>query len=264
MNCRDAQQLIDGYVDGEIDLVRSIEIEGHIEDCGACLQALLSRKEVKAAIQAASLRFEAPKGLENRILAAARREVKKNSSRAGMDWRRFATFASLACGAAVIVLTTFVTWNMIRPINVRHEQYTLSEELVSDHVRSLMASHLFDVASTDQHTVKPWFTGKLDYSPPVVDLADQGFPLSGGRLDYLDGRPVAVLVYRHRKHVINLFVLPDPVGATGLGRDPKTESLRGYHSIHWSTAGMTFHAVSDVNVADLAEFARDLVRRTGS
>jgi anti-sigma factor RsiW len=263
VNCKEVLHLIDGYVDGELDLVRHMEMEGHLADCGSCLQAVKSRREVKEAIRAASLRFDAPKGLEHRILAAARREAKQSPARTGMDWRRFPNFAWLACGAAVLMFVVFNTWNIIRPNNAPHGQDTLAEELVSNHVRSLMASHLFDVASTDQHTVKPWFAGKLDYSPPVVDLANQGFPLTGGRLDYLDGRPVAALVYRHRKHVINLFVWPDLGKATESGRDLKTESLRGYHTIHWSKAGMGFHAVSDMNIADLTEFARDIAQGAG-
>src|SRR5262249_17746421 len=128
-----------------------------------------------------------------------------------------------------------------------------TEEAVSDHVRSLMAGHLFDVQSTDQHTVKPWFLGKLDFAPPVVDLAPVGFPLVGGRLDYLDGRPAAALVYQRRQHTINVFVAAD--GASP-DRPAEERSVRGFHVRHWTGGGMAFWAVSDVNDAELSAFVR--------
>lgn len=259
MNCREAHPLIHAYIDGELDLVRTVELEGHLEDCGACHQAVRSLKELGRAVRESPVRYDAPKGLEKRIRAAALAESKTSESRKGLPWRRFAAIASPAFSIAAMALVAILAWRLFHPAVMPRPQEDPAAEAVSSHVRSLMASHLFDVASTDQHTVKPWFTGKLDYSPPVVDLAGQGFPLSGGRLDYLAGRPVAALVYRHRKHVINLFVWPDP--AAGPRSEPKTESLRGYNTVRWSKAGMSFHAVSDVNMGDLQEFARDLAVR---
>jgi anti-sigma factor RsiW len=128
-------------------------------------------------------------------------------------------------------------------------------EAVNDHVRSLMAEHLFDVQSTDQHTVKPWFLGRLDFSPPVTDLAASGFPLVGGRLDYLGGRPVAALVYQRQKHTINVFIAPEPGrAASGI----EEHAARGFHVRRWTHDDMTFWAVSDLNDAELTEFARAL------
>jgi anti-sigma factor RsiW len=263
VNCKEARPLIDGYVDGELDLVRSMEVESHLEDCGSCLQTLKSRKALRSLVRSASLRFDAPRGLENRVLAAARKEGKSNMARPESRWRRFSSSPMLAFGTAGVAFLAYLGWNVFRFTPGSVGQDRLAEEVVSSHVRSLQANHLFDVVSTDQHTLKPWFSGNLDYSPPVVDLADRGFPLSGGRLDYLDGRPVAALVYRRRQHVINLFVWPSGTGAAEQSGEPETGLRRGYHTIFWSQAGMIFDAVSDVNIADLREFTRDVLERTG-
>ena len=162
----------------------------------------------------------------------------KQPSRHWLWWPRLAT---VAAGVAVLAV---ILW--------RPSASGVSQELLADHIRSLMANHLTDVPSTDQHTVKPWFNGKLDFSPVVKDLAAQGFPLAGGRLDYLAGRPVAALVYKRRQHVINLFTWPAP----GLpDRAEETTSRQGYNTVSWTRAGMSYAAVSDLNMKELREFA---------
>ncbi len=128
----------------------------------------------------------------------------------------------------------------------------LAEEVITGHARSILTAHLVDVPSSDRHTVKPWLSARLDFSPTVVDLAAAGFPLAGGRLDYLDDRPVAVLVYHYRQHVIDLFIWPSEGGAA---QPPKAMSSKGYHVLHWREAGMTFWAISDVDPSQLASFA---------
>jgi anti-sigma factor RsiW len=163
--------------------------------------------------------------------------------------------------AAAAVLTVSVGGGMslLRLASARGD--SIADDAVNSHVRSLMANHLFDVQSTDQHTVKPWFQGKLDFSPPVVDLASIGFPLVGGRLDYLRGRPVAALVYQRQKHIINVFVSPEeaalPVLTDAFAR-ADVRSVRGFHVRHWIHGGNSFWAVSDLNDAELSEFGRAL------
>lgn len=172
----------------------------------------------------------------------------------GLAW--FGTGAATAWGLALVLLA-----GPVSPLAPSSD--ALAEAVTGNHVRSLMAAHLADVASTDQHTVKPWFAGKLDFSPPVVDLADEGFPLAGGRLDYLDGRTVAALVYRAGPHVINLFVWPAAEAkGTGKAMPPVFSSRQGYQLAHWTQGGMQAWAVSDLNAAELRNFAALLHART--
>lgn len=190
-------------------------------------------------------RYKAPPGLERRVRHMLRGEPRGPGwlERLRGSWMRWVPVAvSFACG--VLVSVAVVSW--------RDGPGTdgTEEEVVAGHVRSLMAGHLTDVASTDRHTVKPWFTGKLDYAPPVVDLAQQGFPLAGGRLDYIHGRPTAALVYRHGAHTINVFVLP-------AGSDPRRAAIdvrHGFQVAQWEAAGMRYWAVSDVGRDEMVQF----------
>jgi anti-sigma factor RsiW len=147
-----------------------------------------------------------------------------------------------------------VVWSGSLYLALPSAQDRLMEELVSSHVRSLQVDHLSDVVSSDQHTVKPWFNGKLDFSPPVIDLASQEFPLVGGRLDYLDERTVAVLIYRHKLHPINLYIWP----GTGRNVAPQGQDRQGYHLIHWTAGGMNYWAVSDLAASELEFFVNTL------
>ena len=156
--------------------------------------------------------------------------------------------------AASVALIVATGWGLSRVLLVRSDDAFLTQELVAGHVRSqMLPSHRFDVASSDAHTVKPWFEGKLDFSPPVKDLAEQGFPLAGGRLDYLHNRQVAALVYQRRKHSINLFIWPSsPADEV----PPKQATRQGFHTFQWTSSGMVFAAVSDLNESELQEFVR--------
>ena len=245
MNCDETRNLMHGHLDKEIDLVRAVEIEKHLEDCAACNAVYSQETTMRSAIRERASYYAAPQWLEARIRAALPKHGKKTIvfGQPSLSWLGFA--ASMAFAAVI-------TWGVALHFNAASEDERLTEEIVSGHVRSLMGDHLADVASTDQHTVKPWFNGKLDFSPEVLDLATQDFPLVGGRLDYINNRPVAALVYRHRKHFINLFIWPDGSREKSLVR---TKTKQGYNLIHWKNSGMAFWAVSDLQEKELMQFA---------
>ena len=248
MNCHDVQNLIDGYIDGELDLVRNLEIEQHLHDCSACAQLYKNRQTLRAVIHTDALYQKAPSHLQKRIQSSLRRENRPRSI------LRITPFRLLSVAAVLLVVVTSA-WVLINNLSASSVNESLVQAVLSSHVRSLMVNHLVDVTSTDQHTVKPWFDGKLDYSPPVVDLAQQGFPLVGGRLDYLDDRPVAALVYKRRSHFINLFIWPSTSAFVSEGKGTAV-TRQGYHLITWTRSGMTYWAVSDLEESELQQFVQ--------
>jgi len=251
VNCKEVEDWIDAYADAELDLTRSVELERHVQDCGSCATALQGRQRLRAAVRSGAMRYPAPPALRAGLHSALRRE---NPSVLTMLSHSRRWLGLAACLAIAVALT----WTVARTGSGISAEDALVQEVVSGHVRSLMADHLTDVPSSDRHTVKPWFNGKLDYAPPVVDLEAQGYPLTGGRLDYLQGRPVAALVYRARQHPINLFVWPSEGGTDG---DVRQLERDGYHLASWTHAGMAYQAVSDVNAEELLDFARLLQGR---
>jgi anti-sigma factor RsiW len=236
------------YADHELDLVKTLDIERHIHDCQSCARVHQGLAALRSSLANSSLYFKAPPGLEKRIRTQLR-NAQPRAARFSIPrlWLPIAAAASVA----IIAVTL---WAMLRGAHPSSERL-LAEAVVSGHVRSLMAAHLFDVESTDQHTVKPWFIGKIDFAPDVRDFKTESFPLAGGRLDYLAERPVAALVYRHDKHYINLFIWPAPNEAD---RAQTATVQQGYQVIHWTRAQMNYWAVSDMSPQTLQRFA-DLV-----
>jgi len=252
MNCKDAQNLIDGYVDRELDPVRDLEIEGHLQECAVCSQGYKNHQALRNGLKASSLYFKPPADLQRRIQLSLRKAAKAEAApRAMPKW--WLSVAAPIAAAAVVVLS------LVPFLRGPSTDDLLAREVISSHVRSLMANHLADVASSDRHTVKPWFAGKLNFSPAVEDLAKQGFPLMGGRLDYIDNRPVAALVYQRRKHFINLFIWPSTHGSEA---DTKTVTRQGYNLFRWTKSGMTYWAASDLNSAELQEFVELVQNQT--
>jgi anti-sigma factor RsiW len=252
VNCKEAQNLINGYVDGELDLVRNLEIEHHIQECALCTQSYKNQQLLRNEIKTGSLYYKAPVDLQRRIQLSLRKAAKAEAGPRLLPKWWFNIAAPMAAAALVILA-------LVPFLRDPSTDDLLAREIVSSHVRSLMASHLADVPSSDQHTVKPWFAGKVNFSPPVEDLAKRGFPLIGGRLDYVDNRPVAALIYQRRKHFINLFIWPS---GSNSDVETKTVSRQGYNLFHWTRSGMTYWAASDLNNAELQEFVQLVQNQT--
>ena len=240
MSCVEPRPFVDAYLDGELDLAAALALEQHLAQCDVCSEACAAGRRLRSAIGADAMYFRAPAELRDTLAAAAG----IRPQRTGRRIPGWLTAAMPLAAAAVLILAVLTP---MRP----ERDAPLVDEVVSGHVRSLMADHLTDVASTDRHTVKPWFEGKLDFAPSVVDLADHGFPLVGGRLDYLGKRPVAALVYARQRHFINLFSWPE----AGAEIAPQSDSSHGFQVVHWRERGMSHWAISDLNGAELGEFA---------
>lgn len=252
MNCLDTQDLIDAYEDGELDAGQNIEIKRHLQSCSVCLPVHAEQRALAGRLRAG--RFETPPELRLKVLDSLRAEASRGRVLPFPLKPRAAIYAI----AAVALIGAFLA-GVFLPKRGGSERDFLTHEIVASHVRSMMANHLADIVSTDQHTVKPWFNSKLTFSPSVVDLAPEGFPLIGGRLDYLHRQSVAALVYSHGKHIINLFVWPSaqppPASAPG-----EAITHDGYHLIGWTEKGLNYWAVSDLNPKELRAFA-DLARQ---
>ncbi len=253
----EAIELLPAYLDQELGIAEAIGIERHLSVCPECQADLAAQSAASARLKRDGRFFRAPAELAKRIQADVRRSASHPADVAAGRFDRIRPepgskpwkWQWMGAGAAA-AFALMLAWNGSLYLWLASEPESLTQELVSSHVRSLQLGHLSDVVSTDQHTVKPWFNGKLDFSPPVPDLAPEEFPLEGGRLDYLGGRSVAVLIYRHRKHPINLYVWPS-AGADTL---PKAQDRQGYHLIGWSSGGMKYCAVSDLAASELADF----------
>jgi anti-sigma factor RsiW len=249
MKCDEPLNLLDVYMDGELDLERNVELERHLEVCPRCPAELASRRAVSSAMRDKLDYHAAPLALQRAVrkeLARAKGASGRGSPltrRAAPAWMRLAASFVLVAGLSS-ALTYYVTPTSSEAI---------PDEIFASHVRSMQSDNrLIDVVSSDEHTVKPWLDAKLDFAPPVRDLSTDGFSLAGGRVDYIGGRAVAALVYRYRKHVITLFIWPD----NGDTRPVAASVRRGDRLAQWSDGEMTYWAISDIAAPEFTEFCK--------
>lgn len=242
MACDQSRTLTHAYLDGELDPVRAAEFERHLEQCSACISELDIQESLRSSLKQAQLYEKAPASLRKKVLT----NVHRSEPTPIRPARYFGTW--LAAAAAILLLAC-ASWFTIPRLHNVGDQSVIAAQIVDAHLRSLQPGHLVDVISTDQHTVKPWFDGKLDFAPPVSDFAAEGFPLQGGRLDVVHGRTVAALAYGRRKHLISVFIWPAPQ----LDSATHSGAQQGYNWLTWQENGMQFSAVSDVSSSDLTE-----------
>jgi len=251
VSCELTQTVLHGYLDGELDAARAADFERHLISCADCVTALESHESLHSSLQRAALYERAPASLRQKLQTELGTPARSSVTpiRNPAPWRWLAI-------AATLLLAVSLGWRLLPALRGSGGETALASAIVDAHLRSLQPGHLEDVQSTDQHTVKPWFDGKLNFAPPVHDFVDQGFPLQGGRLDVVRGRTVAVLVYARRKHLINVFVWP----TTEPDSEPLSGSQLGYHWITWRKSGMEMCAISDVSPEDLTELHRLLTQ----
>jgi anti-sigma factor RsiW len=245
VSCETLSDKLTGYLDRELDERAAGEVEAHLGQCVTCSARLERERRLCTAVQAHLPPLRAPDRLRSSVRTLVRAQARRSQARR-------AWLPTWAATAAALLLGVAGGWQLATWRAPRGDGSDLAAQVVAGHVRSLEGAHLTDIASSEHHTVKPWFAGKLDFSPPVPDFTTEGFPLIGGRLDYLGERQVAALVYGRRQHFINLFVWPS--------RDsnalPAAASRRGYHLVHGAASGMTYWAISDLNESELSQFAQ--------
>jgi anti-sigma factor RsiW len=257
MNCDDSRIYLPAYLDEELDIAESLRVQKHLTECGDCRQAQDEQLVLRSALRDSDLYAHPSADFSKRIEAAVRDAAKAEARSQRPSWfesLRLESIRWVPAAAALVIVTTIGALLVMNSLRSSHEQL-IASAVLAGHIRSLQAGHLLDVPSSDRHTVKPWFQGRLDFSPPVPDLSELGWTLVGARLDYVDGRPVAVIVYQRRLHNINVFLWPNHGSADDA---IKQEDAQGYQILHWNGAETTYWVVSDLNNAELLELARAL------
>jgi anti-sigma factor RsiW len=250
MDCNETDRLLDAYIDGELELTRQLDLEAHLSACPICKKAAEAANNFRLLVRMNMLVYKAPPQLKATIRAALRKE---SGSRLGWVSRFWLPLTGMA---GILLLGLSLAWAWIA--DAHHKDRELIAEAISDHSRSLLANHLLDMTSSDQHAVKPWLTGKLDFSPPVPDLADLGYKLLGGRIDLLGSRPVPAIVYQYQGHFINVFVWP----AASHAIDFDVQSQQGYSFCGWNKAGLNYLIISELSPTDMEKFEDQLRDRT--
>lgn len=243
--CPNRAMALHALVDGELDSLTAIALENHLRDCIGCREALAQIEAVHALFADEELKHKAPQRLHDAVAALLPPDPRPRHN--AMPWLGGGAIGALAASVALLLALPQLT------------EGGIAQDLVAAQIRSLQANHLTDVVTSDRHVVKPWFNGRIDFSPPVVDLAPQGFPLVGGRLDYIGGRDVAAIVYHRRLHTINLFVRPAPLGVTPIAA---TMHMQSYRLVRWVSGGLEFWAVSDIDESELAQFRDAFIAQT--
>lgn len=236
--CVDQELLIGGLVDGELDAANTALVEAHVARCEACREELERLQAVRSLLQIEGVRARAPESLARRIASLPEVAPKAANENRVPSWLAPGAIGALAASLAMISLFTPATTAAV------------DQDLVSSHVRSLQPGHLTDVQTTNQHIVKPWFNGRIDFAPPVPELADKGFPLVGGRLDSIDGKTVPAIVYKRRLHTVNLYVWPTKESGD------RAFVKEGFAVREWTRNGLRFAAVSDIPAAELEQFEK--------
>jgi anti-sigma factor RsiW len=249
MKCEEARPLIDAYVDRELPEAERAALCEHLAGCAECGPEAAAVDRLRGEIRTSAPVYRAPPGLERQIRSGLRRETAGPAAAYGPGWLAYAASVLLA-----IMIGAGGSW----VVSGERQQSLVADEIIDSHLRSLLADHLTDVPSSDKHTVKPWFAGRTDLSPPGVDLAVEGFPLVGGRLDLIEGQPVPALVYRAGKHIINVFVLPARSGDVAA-----TVTRRGYTLRHWVVGDLGYWAVSDAAPDEFDKFERAFRQAAG-
>lgn len=245
--CADQELLLNAYIDDELDAANTARLDAHIAGCNVCREELERLRTAHQLIAGESVRYAATDALRSRVARSLRSERAASPANGGRgSWWAPALGGAIAASLAMMLL-----------LPLQQQQRRLDNELIASHVRSLQVQHLTDVQTSNEHLIRPWFNGKIDFAPPVPELAAQGFPLAGGRLDYVDGRTVAAIVYKRRLHSINLFVW---AAADGAERRVQKD---GYSLSEWSARGLRYSAVSDIPPADLDQFRQAFVGATG-
>ena len=244
MACDHSHNLLHAYLDGELDATGSATFEQHLVTCRDCSTLLAAEEALRRSLQRAALCETAPSSLREKLITSATAPQQAVS----LPWWRIPLFT------AASLLLVFLGWQLVSRHQNSAKPQTFAFAILDAHLRSLQPNHLTDVLSTDQHTVKPWFDGRIDFIPPVHDFTEQGFPLVGGRLDVVNGQMVAALVYNRRKHIINVFACKTG-SLPGL---PESGEQQGFHWVSWKQGDLTLFAISDVSPADLTQL-RDLI-----
>lgn len=256
VNCTRMRQVLDAYIDNELDAATGADILRHLAECPDCTAARAEREALQREVRASAPYFTAPASLQRHVerFAGAGTGADENRARLAQRGPGWLTAGAMACVATLIGLLS--GYFLARPLPDQPLDHPMSDQIVASHVASLSdTQRLITIAAADRHVIKPWFQGKIDFAPAVRDLAAAGFTLSGARLDHIAGRQAAAVVYRIRNHVINVFVWRADGPAAHAAQPPAFTTVRGFGMVNWNHGGLHYAAVSDVDPRDLKQFA---------